>query len=454
MSEQTAERGSERKAPRAWPVGVMVAVVAVGWFGYRLRDEPAFVDESAYVAQGYFFDLAVNGQVDDWAWVEYHAYDLPPLPKYLIGASLKVAGDRPPGRIAAGQWFRDTKSVPIAPRVLTEARWPSVILGAVGCVAIFAIGCQLQGRVSGVLAAGLLMVDPLYQMHARRAMSDVPAEALILTTLAVGLWGWRRVLGGWWGLVRGGVVAVATGVLAGLAVLAKLNGGLALMTVGAWSVLGLGLKGFSRRGRVGLVGMGVVSAVVGLGTFVGLNPFVYAHPEGRPPVMLMAPAGTDQTVLERLWVMVGHRAVVSRDAQRAFPGDALETASEKVKAVVVQGFGRFGPLGPRDHSSTTPYPRYSWERDWSALVWGPLVGVGVVWSVVSGFGRMRAGGPPVEWAVLVYFGVALGTVTAFIPLAWDRYYLSIQAPGILLVTGAVGAGLSAVGRRVRGTGDG
>jgi hypothetical protein len=33
--------------------------------------------------------------------------------------------------------------------------------------------------------------------------------------------------------------------------------------------------------------------------------------------------------------------------------------------------------------------------------------------------------------------VALGVVTAFIPLAWDRYFLSIQ-PGLALL-GAIGA---------------
>ncbi len=447
IGSMTAPPAVSVTEPRAWPLGMLVALLAVAYFGYDLGSEPVFVDESVDIAQSYFFDLAVDGRLDDWAWVEYHAYDQPPLLKYLIGASLKVSGDRPPGRLAAGRWFANTKAALVTPRMLRAGRWPAVILGVAGCVAVFSIGTQLHCRWVGLGAAVLVMVDPLYRLHARRAMMDVPAEAFVLMALAVGLWVWRRALNDRLGRWTGVGVSLVVGLLAGLAVLTKLNGGLGLMVLGAWSVLALGLRWFPIRRRVKIAVSTLIAGVVSLVAFVVLNPFLYAHPTGSPPPRMLLPAPVDQSIFERLRLLIRHRAEVSKQAAQLFPNDALRTPREKLSAVAVQGFGRFGPFGPRDHSSVIPYPRYSWNRDASAAIWLPMVLLSAVWSAMNGLIAVRRGVPPMSWAVLTYFLVTLATVSAFIPLAWDRYYLPLQAPSALLVAGMIGAGFHAFGPR-------
>ena len=167
--------------------------------------------------------MLLRGDFNNPAWLEYPAYDLPPFPKYLIGWALKVGGYRLPGPASARLWYRDTSSRFEPPGALAVARLPSVVLGALGCLAIYVLGrCARDGRVGG-LAALFLMLNPLYRLHARWAMSDVPAEAFILMALAGGLWGWRRWLSG-----RSGITAwfsaVLAGVFCGLAALSKLNG--------------------------------------------------------------------------------------------------------------------------------------------------------------------------------------------------------------------------------------
>ncbi len=436
MPEPSATpRTVPERSGRAWPLALAVGLLAAAFFGVRLAAEPFFPDEAAFIAQSYFLDLFLQGKHDDWAWVEYHAYDLPPLPKYLIGAALNVSGDRPPGRLAAGAWFHNIKRPIVSPKMLQAARWPSVFLGAIGCAALFAIGTVAVDRRVGFIAALMLMINPLYAIHARRAMADAPAEALILATLAVALWSWRTTLAGRIGMVRQAALAVVVGILGGLAVLAKLNGGLALMVVGAWGVLGLGLPGFPWSRRLRLVAAAMVSGVVALVTFVALNPFVTARPTGPPPPLLMAPAPPDQGMIERLRIIIAHRAQVSREAQSQFPHDALTRPLEKIKTVAVQGFGRFGLFGPRDHDSTRPYKRYDWSRDWGALLWLPGVAAGIIWAGSRGCRQWRLGQPPTAWALLVQAIVALVTVTAFIPLAWDRYVLSIQPGSALLASG-------------------
>ncbi|WP_435007100.1 ArnT family glycosyltransferase [Tundrisphaera lichenicola] len=418
---------------------VLLALTVIGW---DLASEPHFVDESAYVSQAFFADLWLNGQRDDPAWLTYAGYDLPPLPKYLIGFSMRAGGFRRPNSTAMWEWYANTSRRFVSAEALTVARIPSVILGALGCLAIYGLGATAHGRPSGLIAALLLMANPLYRMHARRAMSDVPAEALILASLAIGLWAWKRLLSGRGTLGPGLGLISGSGVLCGLATLAKLNGSLSGIILATWAVMACGLRSFSGRGRLVFVLSTLLAGGVAFATFCSLNPFLYAHPQGVIDPKLEPIAR--MTFSDRVRMIYDHRAGVSTEAKSIFPRDALRTPLEKIEAVAVQGFGRFGPFGPRAGTDSTV--RRSRAQDWGACVWLPWVALGMVAASVRGLAQVRGGEPPVAWAVLVQAGVALIVVTAFIPLAWDRYYLSIQPGSALLGAFAVVEGMDWVVR--------
>ncbi|WP_235963256.1 ArnT family glycosyltransferase [Tautonia rosea] len=439
-----------------WPRLGLVAVglMALLSFGFRLADEPSFIDEWAYVSQGYFGPLWWEGRWNDQAWLEYPAIDLPPLPKYVIGAMLHLGGRPMPGRADAFAWYNNTATTFGDMDLLVWTRWPTVFLGAVGCMAVAAIGAMSFGPRAGVLAGVLLAINPLYRMHARRAMSDVPTEAFMLLALAVGLWGWRELMGGH---RRGrAVLAIAggAGTLAGLAALSKLSGGLATMTLVAWAALAVVVPGVS-LGRKGLVfGSVILAGLVAFGTFILGNPVLTASPrlpEGAPDGVVNL---AEQGVLGRTLAVMEHRSDVSRGAQehpvfkaQGYPVNGL---GAKLAVVGVQGFGRFGPLGPR---TTDSIVRYDWAQDWGALLWGPIVMTGVIGAIGIGSRQRRAGQPPTAWAVLVQFAVGLATVLAFIPMAWDRYMLPIQSGAALLGAAAVSAVIGLIWRS-KGPGDG
>jgi hypothetical protein len=363
---------------------------------------------------------------------------------------LKLGGHPMPDRRDALDWYRNTASTFGGMELLVWARGPMVVLGAIGCVAAVAIGSMAFGPGAGILAGLLLAIDPLYRMHARRAMSDVPTEAFTLLTLAVGLWAWRELVGG----RRAGVGALAMilggGLFAGLAALSKLSGGLATMTLDSWAALALMLPGVATWRKAATLGSVAGAGLVAFGTFILGNPTLLADPEipeGAPEGFVSV---AEQGLIGRTLAVLEHRSSVS-DAGREDPrfreqGYALDEPGSKLAVVAVQGFGRFGPLGPR---STDSLVRFDWAQDRGALLWGPLVLSGVVWSVVRGFRQRRAGEPPTSWAVLVQSLVALATVTAFIPLAWDRYLLPIQSGSAILASGfaswAIGAGLRSLG---------
>lgn len=416
------------RARRAFLGAAIVAVVSVASFVPGVTDAPTFPDETAYVAQSYYLDLLMSGRRDDWAWVEYHAYDLPPLPKYAFGAALHAAGRPLPDRLTAGLWFRDITRALVPRASIVAARWPVVALAAAGCLGLYALGSIAAGTRTGLAAAVLLAINPLYRLHAHRAMSDAPAESLMLLALAAGLAGWVRLMRG--NAASGLAWTSGAGLLAGLAALAKLNGLLAVIVLLAWCGLGLALS--PRGRRPAFLTAAALASTAALAAFVALNPYVMARPTGSPPPLMMGPAPADEGAVSRLVRMLRHRIEVSERAKDAFPHNALRTPADKLIAAVAQGFGRFGPLGPQDHDSTVPYPRFSWSRDWGALPWGLAVAAGAVVHWRRGRAQRLGGEPPSSWAVLTMAALAFSTVTAFLPLAWDRYYLSLQPAAALL----------------------
>jgi 4-amino-4-deoxy-L-arabinose transferase-like glycosyltransferase len=403
----------------------LIGSLAAGFFALGLGDD-SFVDEYAYITQSYQPDILLTGRSNDRAWLEFITYDLVPLPKYLINFSFRLAGIPRPTPEAAMHWYRDTAYKWGSTRALITARLPSIFMGAIGCTAIFAIGVLVKDQRVGAIAALLLAVSPLYRLHAHRAMSEAPCEAFLLLAVAVGMRGWQEAITGRY-RVLGVPLFVAAGLLAGLAILAKFNGVLALLCFAAWCLLGLGLPRASLERKLMLAAGTAAAILAAWFVFLELNPFMTVHPTGRLPASArkVAEMGPGQ----RFEYLIEHRRQVSRNQQHTFSHNALHTLPERAKVVVVQGFGRFGPLGPGKSDSTV---RYDWAQDWGAILWLPLVAAGFVISVRLGWKQYQEQTPPMAWLLTIWACLAPSVVTAYLPMAWDRYQLPIQAPAALL----------------------
>jgi hypothetical protein len=200
--------------------------------------------------------------------------------------------------------------------------------------------------------------------------------------------------------------------------------------VAAWVLLAAALGRFPVRRRLALVPAALVTAVVAGVTFVALNPFLTARPRGELPPHIAAIA--ELSFWSRARKLVDQRTEVAREQRRGFARYALTTPAEKIEVAAVQGTGRFGPFGPR-HSDSTH--RFDWSQDRGALVWLPWVACGLVWALVHGRKQYEAGAPPAGWAIAVQAVVAAIVVTAYLPLAWDRYLLPLQPASALLAAG-------------------
>lgn len=446
------------RSGRKWlAIGIALGLIALGRYAWLTRTEPHFVDESAYLAQSFYWDLFRTNDRDSWLWLAYDAQDLPPLTKYLVGMSLELRGFRPPGPGSSREWYGNIETRVGTDVELFAGRLPIPLFGALGVVAAFALGTVAFSTRVGVLGALLLFFNPLYSLHAARAMSDVPAESLLVASVACGLWAWKSSWRdgpgrGWW------LGTLGAGVFAGLAILSKLNGMLALFALGAIGASALclaragggdeetGGRGWGWLARIGsLAGLGI-AAVVAVALFVALNPFVTAHPKGRPPPGMIVVADPGESWGARLERVIRHRTDVSKKAAEDFPHNAVDTLPEKAATLFVQGWGRFGPFGPRWSDSTR------WldpAQDWGMLPWGVVVFAGAVAAVLIGKGQRSRGDFPAAWGFLLYAALAYLVVGLFIPLAWDRYLMSIQPPTAILG----GVALDGAIRWVRGRRD-
>jgi 4-amino-4-deoxy-L-arabinose transferase-like glycosyltransferase len=390
----------------------------------------SFVDEYAYITQSFYSDLFFEGQVNNRLWLDYFAYDLQPLPKYLIGLSLRAANLPMPTPADAASWYRKYKEFG-SPATLIVARLPFVALGAAGCVALFACGMLIKSHRVGIIAAVFLMLNPLYRLHAHRAMSDVPCEAFLLSALALFLWSWRRTC------CRGpGMLSVLlpglAGLCAGLALLCKFNAFLGLMIIAGWCGIAWQAPGLSLARKAVISAGAIATIVIALATSVALNPYLTALPSGS-----LAPDARERLndgVWERFLFQVNHRVRMSNSQQREMSHNALHTLSEKTKVMIVQGFGRFGPLGPSLSDSTR---RFDARQDRGILLWAPLLLVGLAESIRVARRQFRTAQPPTALALLVWAALAWIVVAAYLPMAWDRYLLPIQSGNALLA--ALGA---------------
>jgi 4-amino-4-deoxy-L-arabinose transferase-like glycosyltransferase len=432
---------SPRSAWSNWNGGAVIGVLAAGWFALGLRDVP-FVDEYAYITQSYQPDLVFAGRMNDISWLDSLGYDLVPLPKFWINLAFRAAGISRPSPWNAIAWYENTSYRWGTERELVIARLPSIVLGALGCVAIFAIGTILRDQETGGFAAFLLAINPLYSLHAHRAMSEASCEAFLLVAVALGLRAWKSLLSHG-PIAPNLLLLIAAGCSAGLSIVSKFNGILALLSLFGWICVALALPGMSRAAKLGLcVGTGG-AFMTAWAVFVALNPFMTAHPAGRLPAQLRTIA--ELSALQRFRFLVEHRSQVSSEQQDMFAHNALHSLSDRAAVVLIQGFGRFGPLGPRKSDSPR---RYDLRQDWGALLWLPVVVVGVITAIRLGKQQLGQSQAPTGWALVVWSVLALLVVMVYLPMAWDRYQLPIQAPTALLAALPLASAATALRTRI------
>jgi hypothetical protein len=395
------------RAPRHVLMTLAVFVVSMAVLYVEAQTTPFEGDESFYTATSrYFGYLFLQRDVTRAEWDDnYMTRTQPPLTRYIVGAWLTGWGydletlNQPYVSTARSVEINRQKGRVPDDLVLAQARQPMVLLGAGAIALLYPLGVLLGGTPAGLVAAGLALSSPFLRYTFVHAWAEAPLAFFLTASLLLAALGARHGAAGgrwfWW--------SAALGLTLGLAMSAKLTGGLGMAIVGGWSAAALGYVILGRlRPRVShsseppdraarsmAIG-GVLAVAIALVLFVVVNPFLWRGPLAGTVAMLQ------------------QRALEISEQQRQWPEYAVLTAAERPFLTLV-GSLRFGP----------------WAESWPGVATNlVLVAVGLGWLARA---ARRCQAPPGGWLATALLASWLAcffvAVAAGLGLSYPRYFL-------------------------------
>jgi hypothetical protein len=385
----------------------VLAFALSGWTRDRAQDGRLASDEPEWIAisilhwrQFVLGEPSAGAELDEAADPERpwesgvqrttFGYMNPCLPKLVWGGVLFASGHREASPLAFQTFHRSDPARGVAAQQAllpaeSVARRVVIVFSCASAVLLFFVARELcvgrAGWVAGALAYGLWFASPLVQ----RTSGYLRTDPFMLPFCLAALWVALRV-------PRASLASFAAlGALGGLALASKLNGGLVLAATAGWSALWI-FREPERRGAI-LAGLALAVLLAGL-IFFALDPRLWSGP------------------------LDGVRDILARwDKLLRFFQDDLaprthvevaRTLGERASLFVRKLFGRDDPLRPLG----------------AVLALGGTIVL--AWRAFRGPKQAAAG------VALVFVAVfALGTL-AWLPLDWERFYLT-ALPGLLLL---------------------
>jgi 4-amino-4-deoxy-L-arabinose transferase-like glycosyltransferase len=313
-----------RRSP-AIEVGLLLLVTIAAALVLRgpMAAQRFSIDESRWISTSrYFWITFVQHDVLGPAWQpNYIVLTHPPVARYVIGFGLWLQGWKPDqlnGRydsLQSSAYNGRAGNIPSA-KLLAAAR-ATVFPFAVGAMAlIYVVGRVLGGRLAGLAAAGLALVNPLLTTIWTRALAESTLAFFSLLALALALISLPRLRSvqpkPWF--------PTAIGLSLALAAATKLSGGIAALGFGGFALVQQGSALARTRRTAGFrawIDLGLAASIV----FIVVNPLLYPSPVGRTLLLIQQRREEmefQQDVFEGLAVPGGLDSRVARAGYRVF----------------------------------------------------------------------------------------------------------------------------------------
>jgi len=361
-------------------------------------------DESHWIHTSSYLEILLTEKVTSPFWGEhYWTLTQPPMARYLIGIGRLVGGynrnelntpwqfDHDPA------WNVEHGNLP-SPDLLWWSRLPMAILGALSGWILWRLIRKAAGQLAGEVFLFVFILNPYYQTHLRRAMSESPllfytvlATAVSIKALAATRAAFQkkgttlrdlRPACGWFMLAGG---------CCGLAGASKINGllsaaGLALLIITA-GVLLQGPAAPTLR-RTFVIRSAVLAVFSALLVFIALNPYLY-------PNLLVNMARMAKFRVQEMAIQVA-----------GFPDSVLHDPAERIQVMSRRIFENYA------------WPNFHGAR-WVNLGLTILGLGGLLWKPV----HSRLDSTASVAASLLFIPAPVALAALATPLDWDRYYL-------------------------------
>lgn len=268
----------------------IILVMGILFFVYLpgLGEVEFHPDESQWISASHIFESYVRMEFNSEAWDQYYLnLHQPPVACYVIGVGRFVGGYRrpdlnPPWNFERGRQFNERAGAVPSAGLLWWSRLPMAILG------ILSIGLGfLILRKSSIIAAyawlSLVIFNPYFSLHLRRAMGDSSLIFLTMLTLYLvtqALASAKEVgTNQKWNIT---IWLLLAGITSGLAGETKLNG---IATLGTNLVIAI-ILGFLLNEQLkekvtAIFWNGLSTSAMFLFAFLAINPFLWPAPLAR-----------------------------------------------------------------------------------------------------------------------------------------------------------------------------
>lgn len=412
-------------------------------------------DESQWIYTTRYLTLFRQADFRSPEWHTYWTQTQPPLARYVMGASLKIAGYDL--LRLNGPWNFDTDETKNAAQgnlpsdeVLFRSRLPIAVAASISVLLMYLIGRHIASNVAGLGAAAWLALNP----RTREIMTRAEADGLLICLLLLGLLLAMMLLDTLPVTAQSKaarrnsiILTVLLGLTLGLGASAKLTGAIALAAFAVvlsmdsvMRLLALRKRGGPDRRKtvIEFAGKALVTlfaaSVIAVLTFLALNPALYSNPAGNTINIFQ------QRQIEMSQQMMKYPAAALPEGL-----PRLQTALQRVLFTYSVGHGLFE--GSSD-------PAVSRNTEWLPLD-AILVGVGLLagiralarrlsrWFQRASYSDVRAddgqtglgaAGIALLYTPIFYFSIALN-----MGLDWDRYALPILVFAALWAGVGIGA---------------
>ena len=344
--------------------------------------------------------------------------------KYSVGLLWHLAGFAPDDLNEQWDWgavwdYNQSNGHAPSAALLQVSRWPSALFLVVGLLALFALAGQIGGRPAAYISGLIYVLHPALLLNGRRAMMEGSLIAFTaLAALAVVGWLQSRSNRAW-------LWAALFGLAAGMALASKHTAVLAIIPIGAaalvwalWTVRHNGARTFALP-----VAQMALAAVLAAGVFYALNPAWWGEPLARVPEVLRLRSDLLAGQTETFGGFAGPVDALGGFLRQTFmpaPQYFEVTGWDVYLAPQIAAYEASGLAGLTAQGIVT------------ALITVGMLIAGV-WALWRGHGL-----PAARWISAVWLvSAALGALL-FTPIEWQRYYLPLYPP--LIVVMGVGGG--------------
>ena len=269
----------------------LIFVVGILAFVYlsNLKDVEFHPDESQWIGTSDAFESYLRMEFDSPVWApSYWTLTQPPLARYVIGLGRYLGGyHRPelnrPWDFDRGRNFNERRGAMPSDDLLWWSRLPMAILASGSVTIVFMVLRESSGRLTSYIWLGLVLINPYFTLHLRRAMGESCLLFFSVLTIYFGMRTLQLINETNPAGKRTAFVWLAlSGLAAGLAWASKLNGiAMIVLNVIVAIVLGIKLNNSPKEKIAYSLWYGLVTGIASLFIFLAVNPFFWEAPVER-----------------------------------------------------------------------------------------------------------------------------------------------------------------------------